>query len=100
MTPALSLPEDARGSGPVSSRWFGAGLTDRILRIFTRVEAGEGIGALLLAANVFLLLTAYYILKTVREALILADQGAEVKAYAAAAQAALLLAVLPAYRWL
>jgi AAA family ATP:ADP antiporter len=57
-------------------------------------------GALLLAANVFLLLTAYYILKTVRESLILAEGGAEVKACASAGQAALLLLVIPAYGWL
>ena len=57
-------------------------------------------GALLLAANVFLLLTAYYILKTVRESLILSEGGAEVKAYAAGGQAVLLLLVLPAYGWL
>lgn len=57
-------------------------------------------GALMLAANVFLLLTAYYVLKTVREALILTEGGAEVKAYASAGQAALLLAALPAYGWL
>lgn len=73
---------------------------DRVLGMFTTVEAGEGVGALLLAANVFLLLTAYYILKTVREALVLADGGAEVKAYASAGQAMLLLAVIPAYGWL
>jgi ATP:ADP antiporter, AAA family len=88
------------GSGAVSSKWFGAGITDRLLKAFTSIEAGEGTGALLLAANVFLLLTAYYILKTVREVLILAEGGAEVKAYAAAGQAALLLAVIPAYGWL
>lgn len=57
-------------------------------------------GALLLAANVFLLLTAYYILKTVRESLILSEGGAEVKAYASGGQAALLLLVVPAYGWL
>lgn len=88
------------GSGPVSSRWFGPGITDRLLRLVTTVEPGEGLGALLLAADVFLLLTAYYILKTVREALILAEGGAEVKAYASAGQAALLLLIIPAYGWL
>jgi ATP:ADP antiporter, AAA family len=100
MTPTISIPGNPPGSGSVSSKWFGAGWTDRVLAIFTSVEAGEGIGALLLAGNVFLLLTAYYILKTVREALILAQGGAEVKAYASAGQAALLLAAVPAYGWL
>lgn len=87
----------AQGS---SSRWFAGGFTDRALGVFTKIEDGEGVGALLLAANVFLLLTAYYILKTVREALILADGGAEVKAYAAAGQAGLLLLIVPVYGWL
>jgi len=72
-------------------------LADRFLSLFTEVRSGEGIGALLLAANVFLLLAAYYILKTVREALILSQGGAEIKAYSSAAQAALLLLIIPAY---
>src|SRR5262245_53441314 len=72
-------------------------LADRFLSLFTEVRNGEGIGALLLDANVFLLLAAYYILKTVREALILSEGGAEIKAYSSAAQAALLLLIIPAY---
>lgn len=70
---------------------------DKMLSLFADVRAGEGIGALLLASNVFLLLAAYYILKTVRESLILSEGGAEVKSYSAAAQALLLLFVVPAY---
>src|SRR5262245_35483109 len=72
-------------------------LADRFLSLFAEVRNGEGIGALLLAANVYLLLEAYYILKTVREALILSEGGAEIKAYSSAAQAALLLLIIPAY---
>lgn len=48
-----------------------AGGLDRFLRIFADVRAGEGTTALLLTLDIFLLLTAYYILKPVREALIL-----------------------------
>ena len=44
---------------------------DRFLRLFSDVRPGEGVTALLLALNIFLLLTTYYILKPVREALIL-----------------------------
>jgi AAA family ATP:ADP antiporter len=40
---------------------------------------------------------SYYLLKTVREPLILTQGGAEVKAYSAAVQALLLLAIVPAY---
>lgn len=74
-----------------------AGLLDRALRLFADVRAGEGTTALLLTLNVFLLLTAYYVIKPVREALILSGGGAEVKSYAAAGQAILLLGLVPAY---
>src|SRR5439155_25449396 len=70
---------------------------DRCLCLFAEVHSGEGLGALLLAANVFCLLGSYYLLKTVREALILSEGSAEVKSYAAAAQAMILLLVVPAY---
>ena len=72
-------------------------LPDRILGVFTRVEPGESGTALLLMLNLFLVLTSYYILKTVREPLILMGGGAEVKSYAAAGQAVLLLGVIPLY---
>jgi AAA family ATP:ADP antiporter len=52
-----------------------------------------------MTANIFLLLGAYYLLKPVREALILSESGAEVKSYSAAAQAVLLLALVPLYGW-
>lgn len=74
-------------------------LLDRTLSIISDVHAGEGLHALLLAANVFMVLASYYVLKTVRESLILSESGAEVKSYAAAGQALLLLAVIPAYSW-
>ena len=75
-------------------------LTDRFLSGFATVRHGEGIGALLLGGHVFLLLSAYYILKTVREGLILSEGGAEIKAYSSAVQATLLLLIIPAYGWL
>jgi AAA family ATP:ADP antiporter len=70
---------------------------DRTLSLFTEVRAGEGVSALLLAANVFYLLTVYSILKVVRDALILTEGGAEVKSYSAAGQALIALAFVPAY---
>ncbi|BCS33665.1 MFS transporter [Luteitalea sp. TBR-22] len=73
---------------------------ERVLSVFADVRAGEGLGVLLLAVTVFLLLAGYYLLKTAREALILTEGGAEVKAYSSAAQAVLLLLVVPAYGWL
>ena len=74
------------------------GPLDRFLRIFTDVHDGEGGQVLLLAFNIFLILTAYYVMKPVREALILAQPGgAEIKSYSTAAQAVLFAVVVPAY---
>ena len=54
---------------------------DRFLTLFTDVRSGEGVTSIILALNVFILLTAYYIVKPVREALILAGGGAEIKSH-------------------
>jgi len=75
-------------------------LLERVLSLFAKVRGGEGVTVLLLALDVFLLLLAYYIIKPVREALILAGGGAEVKSYAAAGQAILLLGAVPVYAML
>jgi AAA family ATP:ADP antiporter len=69
----------------------------RALRPFAHVEPDEAPSAIALTLTVFLLLTAYYLLKTAREPLILLHGGAEVKSYAAAGQAALLVFVVRAY---
>jgi hypothetical protein len=45
-------------------------LPERILSVVGDVRPGEGLGALILAINLFTLLGAYYLLKTVRESLI------------------------------
>jgi AAA family ATP:ADP antiporter len=73
---------------------------ERVLSLFADVRAGEGAGALLLALNVFLLLAGYSLMKPARDGLILTEASAEVKSYAAAAQAVLLMAVIPIYGWL
>ena len=75
----------------------GAPWASRLLSVFTPVRPGEAGTALLLMLNLFLLLTAYYILKTVREPLILMGGGAELKSYAAAGQALLLIGIVPLY---
>lgn len=74
---------------------------ERLLSLFTEVRGGEGITVLALAFNVFLILTTYYLIKPVREALILSVPGGpELKSYSAAGQALLLLVAVPAYGWL
>jgi AAA family ATP:ADP antiporter len=69
----------------------------RILRPFARVEAREVTGVVLMTLAAFLLLSAYYLLKTVREPLILLQGGAEVKLYARAGQAVIMTGVVYAY---
>lgn len=73
------------------------GILDVFLSLFAEVKGGEGATALILLMNVLLLLVAYYVLKTVREPLIIGSGGAELKGYATAAQAVLLTGFIPAY---
>jgi AAA family ATP:ADP antiporter len=70
---------------------------DGWLRLFADVRAGEGLTAVLMALNVFLLLTSYYILKPVREALILGQGSAELKSYMSAGMVGVLALVVPLY---
>ena len=73
---------------------------ERLLSLFADVRAGEGVGALLLTMNVFLLLAGYSLMKPARDGLVLTEGGAEVASYSAAAQAVLLMGVVPFYGWL
>jgi AAA family ATP:ADP antiporter len=70
---------------------------DRMLGVFADVHAGEGATAVLLSLNVFLILMAYYVLKPVREALVLGEGSAELKSYLAAGQVAVLAIAVPYY---
>lgn len=71
---------------------------EKFLSLLAEVRAGEGASVLLLTLNVFLLLLSYYLLKTVREPLILTVKGgAELTSYSYVAQALLLLGIIPAY---
>jgi AAA family ATP:ADP antiporter len=70
------------------------GFVYKILGLFTVVQPGEALTAFLLMSNVFLLFTAYYIIKPVRSALIIAGKGAEWKSYLSAAIAILLVFVV------
>ena len=75
---------------------------ERFLRLFTDVRPGEGTTALLMFANVFLILCAYYFLKPLREGWIVVSPiaGLEkwmVKAYTSFGQALLLVFVIAWY---
>ena len=83
-----ALPFESRSDEKV------AGSTARC-RVFTDVRAGEGATAVLMLLNIFLLLICYSVIKTVREPLILLGGGAEVRSYAAAGQALLLMGFVP-----
>ena len=76
-----------------------ASAMDRMLRIFGDVRPGEGGTVFIFSLNIFLLLVGYYVLKTAREPLILMAGGAELKSYAAAAQALTLVFYVPVYGW-
>lgn len=69
----------------------------KILKIFTDIQPGETLTAILLMFNVFLLLAAYYILKPFRDALMLQEWPAEIKSYLGAAIAVMLIFVVKAF---
>jgi AAA family ATP:ADP antiporter len=101
------------------------GLTDRFLNIFSDVRPGEAATMLILLFDIFLLLASYYIIKVVRDPLILVTaekdlqillkfnipgwlikiirerdfQGPQLKAFGAACQALLLIGFIPLYSW-
>jgi AAA family ATP:ADP antiporter len=70
---------------------------ERLLSNVAPVKAGEGTVVVLLFLNIFTLLFAYYLIKPVREALILTQTNAEVRSYALAAQALVLMVIVPFY---
>lgn len=72
-------------------------LLARLMRPFTKVHPDEAATVVLMTGCAFALLTAYYLLKTVREPLILLEGGAEVKLYARAGQMLLMVGVVYLY---
>ena len=77
-------------------------MSERFLGLFTEVRSGEGATALLMFANVFLILCAYYFVKPLREGWIaISDISGlskmEVKAYSSFAQSLILLFIVGWY---
>jgi ATP:ADP antiporter, AAA family len=72
-------------------------LGQRLLAPIADVRRNEVISVLLMTLVMFLILAAYYQLKTAREVFILSEGGAAVKSYSSAGQAVLLLFLVPAY---
>lgn len=84
--------DEIRQRGPVES----------LLGLFTEVRRGEAGTLLLLTLDVFLILAAYYVIKPVREQLILdagtkETSGAVLKSYSSFFQTLVLLVFVPAY---
>ena len=78
---------------------------EKAMRLFADVKPKEGMTCLILISNIFLILTAYYLIKPVREGWIAISDikgltKLEVKAYSAFAQSLVLVAILPGYAWL
>lgn len=71
--------------------------TERFLSLFTALRPGEGSSAVRLCLQSFVIMFAYYLLKVIREPLILADGSAELKAYSTALQAVLLMLIVPLF---
>lgn len=96
-SPATLGPADGEASPSTAADAGEKSALDVVLSLFADVKAGEGVTALVLMLNVMLLLLAYYVLKTVREPLILATGGAQLKAYATAVMALLAAGFVPLY---
>ena len=93
---AVVLP-DLRGASQTPELPREKNPLERLLGLFTEIRPGEGATALLLTLNVFLILAAYYVLKTIREPLIARSGGAEAASYSSAGQALLLIFLVPLY---
>ena len=73
---------------------------ERFLSIITSVRPGEGRSIFLMLAQIFLLMFSYYLLRPLREALILEEGSPEIRAYATGAVAVVLIFVIPLYKML
>jgi len=70
---------------------------ERCLALLAPLRPGEGRCVAILWLQAFSLMLAWYLIRPVREALILTQGGAEFRSYAVAVQAALLILIVPAY---
>lgn len=84
-------------AGPVFSRLT---LFERSLTLFTSVRPGEGRIVMLMLTQVFLLLHGYYLIRVVRDTLILVEGSPEIRSYANGAIAVTLIFIIPLYKLL
>jgi len=70
---------------------------EKFISLFTTVRPGEGRSVAWLLLHAFLLMCAYYLVRTTRETFILTEGSAALRSYASGIQAALLIFILPLY---
>lgn len=70
---------------------------ERVLALITRIRPGEGRPVALFGAHVFLILFAYYIVRSLREGFLLERGSAALGSYATAAIALILMLLVPVY---
>ena len=91
-----NLPESSREAAvPLKTTppiWY-----ERLSGLVTALHPRERDCALIFFSYAFLLLVCYYVLKTLREPLLLVDASPEIKSYAHAAIALVLLFIVPLY---
>ena len=93
----MSAPRRPTLIAASGGRPSGRPLSERLLGSFMQVEAGEARSLVLFFSHAFLVLVSLYIVRTLREPLLLVDASAEVKTYASAAAALALLVLVPLY---
>ncbi len=72
-------------------------IKQQLAQCWLDLRSAEGQATLLFAIRLFLILFAYYLMKPVREELVLASGSALVRSYALTGQAAILLMIVPFY---
>lgn len=77
------------------SNWFLS--MSKFFSYFVKLQPGEGPAVALFCLYGFLVMFSYYMLKTLREPLLLVGSSAEIKSYAAALIALILFFAVPAY---
>jgi len=95
--PAATPPPISEAVAPVR-----LSLLESTLRLFTEVRPGEGLTAVIMFANVFLILCAYYFIKPLRDGWIAVSavkgfSSVEVKAYTSFAQGVVLIGAMGLY---
>src|SRR5688572_16427688 len=93
----MSSMSESMCTAAVAGRTPNRPVHERLLRMVARIEPGEGRCLLLFFAYAFLVLVSWYIVRTLREPLLLVDSSPEVKTYASAAAALALLILVPLY---